>query len=170
VTPSGDEIVEYLASCFDGVYRALGESAPHMTNDAYVVRTYEMGRAFAEVALAMRASLGDAPAKPLTIIDAVLRHALVNDETGAMTLYAMAMVVGPRLLVSLRDAHEVVGDQSVRDLFDRAADVTVREIRSVGEVAKSQPPIDDPNWQEAARDLTNTLESAGNAESFGFSR
>jgi hypothetical protein len=169
--PSSDEIVRHLTSCFDAVYRALGESAPHMTNDAYVVRTYEMGRAFGEVALAMRSNLDDAPSKPILIIEAVLRHALVHDETGAMTLYAAAMVVGPRLLVSLRDAHVAAGDnQAVRDLVDHAANVAVEEILAVGEVAKTQPAIEDPSWQEAARDLANTLDAAGNAESFGLSR
>jgi hypothetical protein len=168
--PSNDEVVAHLASCFDAVYRALGETAPHMTNDAFVVRTHEMARAFGGVALSMRESLGDAPAQPLTIIQAVLRHALLSDETGAMTLYAMAMLVGPRLLVSLRDAHEAVEDPRVRALLDRGADVTVAEVRSVGEVAKSEAPIEDASWMEAARDLAITLDSAGNAESFGFSR
>jgi len=168
---SDQEIVAYLASCFDAVYRALGESAPHMTNDAYVVRTHEMSRAFGEVALAMRATLDDEAAKPLTIIEAVLRHALVHDETGAMTLYGVAMVVGPRLLVSLRDAHELVKDNPyVTGLLEHAADVAVREIRSVGEVAKNQPPIEDSSWIDAARDLSTTLEAAGFAESFGISR
>jgi hypothetical protein len=35
-------------------------------------------------------------------------------------------------------------------------------------VASNQPPIEDPSWQAAARDLPTTLESAGNAESFGL--
>lgn len=169
--PSNDEIVGHLASCFDAVYRVLGVSAPRMANDSCVVRSHEMSRAFGEVALAMRSSLADPPPEPLPIIEAVLEHAFSSDETGAMTLYAMAMVVGPRLLVSLRDAHEAVGpDERVRDLVDHGADVAVREMLAVGEVARSQPPIEDPSWQDAARDLANTLDSAGNAESFGLSR
>jgi hypothetical protein len=166
---SHEEIVDHLAACFDAVYRALGETAPFMTNDTYVVRTYEMGRAFGEMALAFRSSLVQKQARPLSIIQAVLRHALVNDETGAMTLYAVAMVVGPRLLVSIRDAHELIDDPALGGLLDYAADVVVREILAVGEVARNQAPIEDSSWQDAARDLSDTLDSAGNAESFGVS-
>ena len=126
--------------------------------------------AFGQTAGEASAQAAAASAQPLTIIQAVLRHALLSDETGAMTLYAMAMLVGPRLLVSLRDAHEAVEDHRVRALLDRGADVTVAEVRSVGEVAKSEAPIEDASWMEAARDLAITLDSAGNAESFGFSR
>jgi hypothetical protein len=61
-------------------------------------------------------------------------------------------------------------NQAVRDLVDHAANVAVAEILAVGEVAKTQPAIEDPSWQEAARDLANTLDAAGNAESFGLSR
>jgi hypothetical protein len=93
----------------------------------------------------------------------------VNDETGAMTLYAVAMVVGPRLLVSIRDAHELIDDPALGSLLDYAADVVVREILAVGEVARNQAPIEDSSWQDAARDLSDTLDSAGNAESFGVS-
>lgn len=170
MTPSSEEIVEHLASCFDALYRSLGETAPHMTNDAYVVRCHEMGRAFGEVAVALRA-VADAPAKPFTLIEAVVRHALVYDETGAMTLYAVAMEVGPRLLVSVRDAREALGDEEyAKGLLDHAAQVMVREILAVGEVAKGQAPIEDSSWQSAARDLADTLDGAGNAESFGISR
>lgn len=167
---SDERIVEHLATCFDAVYRSLGEVAPHMTNDAFVVLTHEMSRSFGEVALALRSSIGSPVAKPLTIIEAVLRHALLNDETGAMTLYALAMVVGPRLLVSLRDAHEVVSDEGLGQVLDHAADVTLRQVLLVGEVAKTQPVIESESWQAAARDLVATLESSGNAESFGISR
>jgi hypothetical protein len=169
--PSSDEVVGHLLACFDAVYRVLGENAPRMTNDAYVVRTHEMSRAFGAVALEMRSFLDDASIRPLPVIEAVLSHAFVNDETGAMTLYAMAMVVGPRILVSVRDAHELLGSDPVMGaILDHAAQVGVAEIISVGEVAKGQAPIEDPSWQEAARDLSNTLESSGNAESFGLSR
>ena len=45
------EIAEYLLDCFDTLYRVLGEGAPTLLNDAYVVRTYDAARAFGGVAL-----------------------------------------------------------------------------------------------------------------------
>ena len=165
-----DEVLSHVASCFDAMYKVLGENAPRLTNDAYVVCTYEMSRAFGEVALALRTLLGTETVHPLGIIDAVLGHAVHADETGAMALYAVAMVVGPRILVTLVDARERVDETGALALLDRAAEVCVAQMRGVGEVAKTQPPIEDPSWQAAARDLTITLESAGNAESFGLTR
>jgi hypothetical protein len=168
---SDEEVVGHLLACFDAVYQSLGEAAPRLSNDSYVVKVYEMSRAFGQVALEMRTYLGDETIAGLPIIRAVLDHAVANDETAAMTLYAMAMVVGPRLLISLRDAREHLGaDSPAAGILDHASQVVVAEIISVGEVAKGQAPIEDPSWQEAARDLTNTLESSGNGESFGFSR
>ncbi len=166
-----DEVLSHVLSCFDALYHVLGESAPRLTNDAYVVCAYEMGRSFGEVALGLREVLETDDVQPLAIIDAVLRHAVLADETGAMTLYAVSMVVGPRVLVTLLDARaHMDGDQRALGLLDHAAEVCVAQMHRVGEVAKSQPPIEDPSWQAAARDLTITLESAGNTESFGLTR
>jgi hypothetical protein len=108
---------------------------------------------------------------PLSVLDGVLRQAVAGDPTGALVLYAMAMVVGPRLLVSLLDARNALtGDAALSDLFSDASMICVREIRSIGEVAKDQAPIDDEDWQDLARGLSTTLDSAGNAESLGISR
>lgn len=166
----GVDVVSHVRACFDALYQVLGESAPMFTNDAYVIRTYEMGRAFGAVTLELRSLGSGEPVEPLAVIRAVLQHAVLADDTGAMTLYAVAMVVGPRLLVTLVDAREHVNDPRVLEAFDRAAEICVAQMRSVGEVAKNQAPIDDENWQDAARDLTITLESSGNTESFGFVR
>lgn len=166
-----DEVLGHVLSCFDAMYKVLGESAPRLTNNAYVVCAYEMSRAFGEVALELRTQLGAESVEPLGIIDAVLTHAVLADETGAMVLYAVSMVVGPRLLVTLLDARaHMDADERALALLDRAAEVCVAQMRGVGEVAKTQPPIEDLSWQAAARDLTITLESAGNAESFGLTR
>jgi len=159
----------HVLSLLDGVYAAMGESAPTFTNDAYVIRSYELARAFGEEALRVRAFLDDEETGPYPLIDNLLRHAAVLDESGAMALFAMAMVIGPRLLISVRDAREVAGDE-LRGLLDETAQTIVREIRRIGDVASTQAPIEDESWQLAARDLTNTLESAGAGESFGFSR
>jgi hypothetical protein len=46
----------HLLSCFDAVYRGLGESAPLFSGDANVVRVHEMSRSFGDVALEIRES------------------------------------------------------------------------------------------------------------------
>ena len=171
MTPTNREIAEHLLACYDTIYIVLGESAPTFSNDAYVVRAYEMARAFGEVALALREHLDEPSIAPRPVLDEVLRRAVAGDATGALTLYAMAMVVGPRLLVSLLDARNALdGDPELTDLFNDASIACVKEIRATGEVAKDQAPIEDLGWQDLARDLATTLDSAGNAESLGISR
>ncbi|MHB1209624.1 MAG: hypothetical protein ACYC1I_07945 [Acidimicrobiales bacterium] len=163
-----DEVLGHVGSCFDALYEVLGEHAPRLTNDAYVVCAYEMGRSFGDVALEFR-SLLERDVEPLPIISAVLEHAVLADETGAMALYCVAMVVGPRLLVTMVDARVFLeNDAQALALLDRAGEVCVAQMHRIGEVARNQPPIEDPSWQAAARDLTATLDSSGNAESFGF--
>jgi hypothetical protein len=171
VTPTNREIAEHLLACYDTIYIVLGESAPTLTNDAYVVRAYESARVYGELALALREHLGEPAVTPVAVLDQVLRRAVAGDETGAMVLYAMAMVVGPRLLVSLLDARNALGDDPrLSALFNDASMACVRDIRATGEVAKDQVPIEDAEWQTVARDLSNTLDEAGNAESLGISR
>ncbi len=160
--------VERLLSCCDAIYRVLGEVAPRCANDTYVVRIHEMSRAYGSLALAMRTYLGNTSVAPLPIVQEVLTSSFAGDPTGAMTLYAMAVAVGPRLLVSLRDARDGVTAPEVRELIDRAALVTVGEIRTIAEVSANQVPIEDPSWLASARQLVDTLENSGNAESLGF--
>jgi hypothetical protein len=171
VTPTNREIAEHLLACYDTIYIVLGESAPSFSNDAYVVRTYESARAYGALALALREYLEEPVISPIPLLDAVLRRAVAGDASGALVLYAMAMVAGPRLLVSLLDARTALApDPRLTELFNDASMVCVKEIRATGEVAKDQAPIDDLEWQTLARDLSNTLDSAGNAESLGLSR
>lgn len=167
---SDREIAEHLVACYDTIYIVLGESAPTLSNDAYVVRTYEMGRAFGEMALELREYLGDVDVEPIPLINDVLRRAVASDPTGAMVLYAMAMVVGPRLLVSLLDARNALEtDAGLAELFSDASMTCVREIRATGEVAKDQESIEDEEWLRVARELSTTFDDAGNAESLGIS-
>jgi hypothetical protein len=171
VTPSNREIAEHLLACYDTIYIVLGESAPTFANDAYVVRTYETARAYGELALALRSHLGDPTTTPVPVLEDVLRRAVEGDDTGALVLYVMAMVVGPRLLVSLLDARTALEDDpKLTELFNSGSMACVREIRATGEVAKDQAPIEDPRWQDLARDLSTTLDLSGNAESLGTSR
>ena len=171
MTPTNREIAEHLLACFDTIYIVLGESAPSFSNDAYVVRTYETARAYGELALELRDHLDGARVAPLPVLERVLRDAASGDDSGALVLYAMAMVVGPRLLVSLLDARTTLSqDAALTALFSDASMTCVREIRATGEVAKGQAPIEDPGWLERARGLGEALDDAGNAESLGLSR
>jgi hypothetical protein len=165
------DTMEHLFSCFDTAYLVLGESAPTLTNDAYVIRTYEMARALGEVALSFREYLDEVTSPALAPLEDVLRRAVASDDSGAMVLFAMATVVGPRILVSLRDARALGElDESALEVLDVASRVLVREIRAVGDVASRFSPVEDSTWQQCARSLTTTLDAAGNAESFGISR
>jgi hypothetical protein len=171
VTPTNREIAEHLFACYDTIYIVLGESAPTLTNDAYVVRTYETARAYGELALELREHLGEPMVARPPVLEDVLRRAVAGDESGALVLYAMAMVVGPRLLVSLLDARTALTDDPVLSgLFADASMVCVREIRATGEVAKEQAPIENDEWQALARGLSTEFDEAGNAESLGISR
>jgi hypothetical protein len=162
---------EHLLSCLDAVYLGLGECAPRLSTDAYVVRVHEMSRSFGEIALELREYVGRGEVAPLAVIGEVLDQALQNDPSGAMTLFAMALVVGPRLLVSLRDAREELGpDAELTTICERAAQVTVQQLLQIANATRHQEDIDDPQWQREARNLTNLVENAGNAESFGISR
>jgi hypothetical protein len=170
VTTTNREVAEHLLACYDTIYIVLGESAPALTNDAYVVRAYEMARAFGDLALEMREHLGDPKVSPLPVLDDVLCRAVAGDATGALVLYAMAMVVGPRLLVTLLDARSIsTDDAALTELTNHASMVCVKEMRATGEVAKDQAPIEDLEWQALARALSETFDAAGNAESLGLS-
>jgi hypothetical protein len=165
------DVGEHLLSCFDAVYLHLGTCAPTLSTDAYVVRVYEMSRSFGEVALELREYVVRGEVTPLAVIGQVLDQAFENDPSGAMTLFAMALVVGPRLLVSLRDAREKLGaDTELTAICERAAQVTVQQLLQIANATKYQEDIDDSAWQEKARSLTKMVEKAGNAESFGISR
>ena len=165
------EVGEHLLSCFDAVYLGLGENAPKLSTDAYVVRVHEMSRSFGEIALELRVYVGPGEVSPLAVIGDVLDQAFGKDPSGAMTLFAMALVVGPRLLVSLRDARENLGpDCELTTICERAAQVTVQQLLQIANATQHQEDIDDPGWQEGARSLTKLVDSAGNAESFGISR
>jgi hypothetical protein len=168
--PQRDTMV-HLFSCFNTMYQVVGESAPTLTNDAYVIRAYESGRAFGGVVLAFREFLGDEPCETLGPLEDTLRQALEGDDAGAMLHFALATVVGPRVLVSLRDARDQVElDEAALVVLTLASKVMVQEILKVGEVSKDQAPIEDTRWQEAAKGLADRLDANGNAESFGISR
>ena len=169
--PSSREVCEHLFSCFDAIYEVLGASAPTLTHDAYVVRTYETARAMGEVALRLREYLGEVDAEPLEIVREVLLEAVAGDVEGAMVLFCFTVVVGPRLLVSLRDAREQGSlDEAALEVVNGASEVLIAEMFAVGEAAIDAEPIEDEAWQARARALSDLLDQAGNAESLGVSR
>ena len=162
------DVVAHLGDCFDATYRGLGELAPLMSNDAFVVVTHEMSRSFGEVALSMREYM-NRPLVPLPVISALLARSNTLDPSGTLTLYAVAVVLGPRLLVSLRDALEIVSEPRARAIFDEAQLVTVRQVRRVGELV-AEPGIDETSWLAGVRELGDMVEFGQNAESFGLFR
>ena len=162
------DVVAHLGDCFDATYRGLGELAPLMSNDAFVVVTHEMSRSFGEVALSMREYM-NRPLVPLPVISALLARSNTLDPSGTLTLYAVAMVIGPRLLVSLRDALEIVSEPRARAIFDEGQLVTVRQVRRVGELV-AEPGIDETSWLAGVRELGDMVEFGQNAESFGLFR
>lgn len=164
------DTLEHLFSCFDTMYRVLGASAPNFSDDAYVVASYEAARALGEVALAFREYLDEEPETVPALAEALTRSA-GEDLTGAMALYCLAVVVGPRVLVSLRDAREYVAlDATQLALVNGASEALLAQMHAVGEVARRRAPIEDEHWQRGARALAEDLETAGYAESFGVSR
>jgi hypothetical protein len=168
---SARETLEHLFSCFDTMYRVLGASAPNFSDDAYVVRTYECARALGDVAMRFREYLGDVDPEPVSALADVLVEAAGDDSTGAMSLYCLAMVAGPRVLVSLRDAREYVElTEEEIEVLNLASQVLLAQMYAVGEVAQRRGPIEDEDWQRRARELADRLELTGNAESFGISR
>ena len=153
------------------MYAVLGAGAVDLSDDAYVVRTYETGRSMGEVALQFREYLGDVETRFVPSMQGVLVDALANDLSGAMVLFCFTMVVAPRVLVSLRDAREQVAlDNGALEVLNGASQTLIREMFAAGEVAKADEASEDRHWQEHARALSDALDKAGNAESFGLSR
>jgi len=155
----------HLATLYDALYLSLGEAAPRATHDAFVVRLHEASRTFGALALELRDA--DVIADPLVV--AIIANSMAEDETGALTLYALAMVLGPRLLVSLREYLEDETDESRRQTLRHGSDLVVGEILAVGDVVAGEDPRDDPAWADAARALVDVLDAAGMAESLGQS-
>lgn len=154
----------HLASIYDALYQALGEGAPRVTHDAFVVRLHEASRAFGALALELRDD-DDVVVEP--VVYRVLLSALADDDSGALALYALAMLIGPRLLVTLRDYLETETDPARREILSRGSDQVVREVRAVGAVVTDEEPLDDPAWAKSARAMYETLDAAGMAESLG---
>ncbi len=154
----------HLASIYDALYRALGEGAAVARRDAVAVRLHDASRRFGALALELRD--GEDP-DPEPFVYVALTDSLAEDGSGALTLYALAMVIGPRLAVTLRDYLDVEHDAQRRALLLHGSDEVIREIRTVGEVVAHEEPIEDPAWSGAARAIYDAFDAAGMSESLG---
>ena len=147
----------HLGSLYGALYRVLGERAVGFSADAAVVRCYEASRAFGELAAEARDSLGEEVAENEVLAE-VLGASADADPTGVTTLGVVASVVGPRLLVTLRDARAVLGDD-----VEAAARVTVAESLALRDLA-GRFEVDAEAGVLAG--ALERLEAAGYAESF----
>ncbi len=154
----------HLAAIYDAFYQALGEGAPRATNDAAVVRLHEASRVFGALALELR---DDADAAPEPLVAALIDRSLVEDATGSLTLYVVAMVLGPRLLVSLRDYLVDEKVEARRTLMEHGSDLVVAQIWDAGRVLAVAALPEEPGWSRGARDIAEALDRAGLAESLG---
>jgi hypothetical protein len=175
---SGWPAGRHLAAIYDALYSSLGEGAPRATSDAVVVRLHEASRAFGELALELRDGgvllephgTGDVVPDDLVpddVVASLITRSLVEDPTGVLALYALSMLLGPRLLVSLRDYLAEEGDEWRRRVMQHGSDLVVREIRATGRALAGEPLPEDPAWSLAARRLSDALDEAGMAESLG---
>lgn len=161
------DVATHLLACVHTFYRHWGECAPHFTNDTYLVCAYEGARRFGELALHWRDALDDVAPSALALLDELFERA-ASDSTGTMALYAGAVVVGPRLLVSARDAAPILKSDVFQRLLDETADATVAVMHRVQDAMQRSAPEVDDEWQHRARALADALEASGMAESLGF--
>lgn len=166
MTPETRAILAHLGACAAAGYRVLGEAAPTFSDDAAVVRAYEASRALGEIALSVREAI-DQPVEPLALVAEVLTRSVTLDPTGRLALDCLAVVVGPRLLVSLRDARAGV-DPDATALLDFASDLVMGEIVAVRDLAAPPDDVVDAARARAARLLADALEAAGYADSLGI--
>jgi hypothetical protein len=173
-----EAVASHLESVLNSLYGSLGELAPRLGDDAIVVAVFEMARLFGECAhrlATLRAHRNDvAPlqAQNVAVISAVLERAVDLDASGAYVLYVVSSLVGPRLLISLRDASAGAtgpGDVALRARVSEVATVLVAQIQRVGELARGKTSFDDPDALQSARELDQMLTLAGFGESFGLS-
>ncbi len=162
------ELERRLLGVLDGLYRGLGEAAPRAGEDAAAVALYEASRAVGEAALAWRERLGDEPAAPLAAIVETFEAAAGMDSSGRLALAVATSLVGPRVLVSLRDAREEPAhdplDEPARAASARASDAVVAAIWRCARAAEGL--AGDAGGAEGFARLARRLEDDGYGESF----
>lgn len=157
-----------LLGVLDGLYRGLGEAAPRAGEDAAVVALYEAARTVGEAALAWRERLGGEPAAPLAAIVEAFAAAAGLDPSGRLSLAVATSLVGPRVLVSLRDAREEPGgeplDEGGRAASAAASDAVVAAIWRCARAAEGLEAGEEGADGFAA--LARRLDDDGYGESF----
>lgn len=155
-----------LRCVFEALYHEMGRRAPGLGDDAYVVRTYEAARAFGDVAGSWPASPADESDAAYLAVRDVLARAYDEDASGGLGLFVVASVIAPRLIVTLRDARESVGEDDGigASRLDAGTDTVIREVQAiyalVDEAASGQ-------YGEIARQLASELDERGFAGDFG---
>ncbi|HQU26972.1 MAG TPA: hypothetical protein PLS29_08085 [Acidimicrobiales bacterium] len=157
-----------LLEVLDGLYRGLGEAAPRAGEDAAAVALYEAARTVGAATLAWRERLGDEPAAPLAAIVETFEAAAGLDPSGRLGLAVATSLVGPRVLVSLRDLREEPGedplDDGGRSASATASDAVVAAIwrcaRAAGALAR------EGEGPDGFAELARRLDDDGYGESF----
>ncbi len=168
---TGAERERALLGVLDGLYRGLGEVAPRAGEDGAAVALYEAARMVGEAALAWRERLGDGPAAPLAVIVETFEAAAGLDPSGRLSLAVATSLVGPRVLVSLRDAREEPGDAPLgeggRVASAVASDAVVAAIWRCARAAESPEAGADPLvGADGFAALARRLDGDGYGESF----
>ena len=121
MTPDAHDATRHLASCYAAIVRALDEGAGEVADADRAARFHAAVTVFGDL---VAATVEEVPA-PFPPIEDVLGRALSADPSGAMALYAIVMVVGPRLLATLRDVREAFPDPATAGIVDAGATAVV---------------------------------------------
>jgi hypothetical protein len=171
-----ERVAAHLAGCFDELYRSLGECAPGIADDGACVFSFELARQcgrlrdrFDDLA-AHRAGTEPLAPVPVPAISGCVARAVREDPSGALLLYGLSMVIGPRLLVSLRDATMLAGDAAggpLRAAIEAASSTVISSSHEIAELTRRRGPVEEDVFRAGARSLEDAVERAGYAESFG---
>jgi hypothetical protein len=171
-----EAVAAHLAGCFGEMYRALGAAAPRIDDDAACVFAFELARRcgqlrdrFVELGAHRAGTAPRAPASVPTIADAVAL-AVNEDPSGSMLLYLVSMVIGPRLLVSLRDAAAATSAAAggpLRAAIEAASSIVISSSHEIAELTVRRGALEGDGFRDLARSLDAAVERAGHAESFG---
>ena len=152
----------------DGLYRGLGVTAPRVGEDAATVALYEAARTVGEAALAWRERLGGEPVAPLAAIVETFDAAVGLDPSGRLGLAVVTSLVGPRVLVSLRDAREEPSEDPLDEgalSASRAASDAV--VAAIGRCARAAEALArDRGGPAGFAELARRLDEDGYGESF----
>jgi hypothetical protein len=105
------------------------------------------------------------------VIGEVVERAVALDPTGSLALVSVATTIGPRLIISLRDASESASDAAEGPLRVRAqssGQLLVAATYRVGEATRVVDGTDASMWRDALNEFDDLMTDAGFGESFGL--